>query len=338
MISKRVRQVITLATAAALVLANNVGDASTFAAFASEAKKATGAAAETAAETLAAAADSLMNKTDPAGASDKGSAREKAGIGSPDSLQEAEKSTPDTVEKPEASPDSLDKSGEKKLINDLPGGTADLGDVEFDPVYFDDGSYVEVSAPAGAFPEGTSLSVTQVMNDDILDAVREASSEENLTEDDLVAYDFNFYTDDQDHIEPEKEISVRFNDVALAGDTDAEVYHIDDEKADVAEKVEVQNSDLADDKVSVEISADSFSKYVMMRAPAKETGKTGFWIKGDNSGMTYDNLREAVNAATNGATVCMAGEFDDFAVRSAVVGKNITLEVAGNTTIERDTL
>jgi glucan-binding YG repeat protein len=67
---------------------------------------------------------------------------------------------------------------------------------------------------------------------------------------------------------------------------------------------------------------------------AGETEKTGFWIKGDNSGKTYDKLQDAVSAATKGATVCMAGEFDDSAVGSAVVVKNITLEVAGDTTIE----
>lgn len=56
------------------------------------------------------------------------------------------------------------------------------------------------------------------------------------------------------------------------------------------------------------------------------------WVN-DDTGTTFDTLSVAVDAAANGATVHMRGIFESTAVSNAVVGKGITLEIAGDTTI-----
>ena len=63
--------------------------------------------------------------------------------------------------------------------------------IDFGKISFEDGSSVAVSAPEGAFPEGTKLSVTTVPAGDVLDEMKEASGEEALTEENVAAYEFN---------------------------------------------------------------------------------------------------------------------------------------------------
>ncbi|WP_194609479.1 right-handed parallel beta-helix repeat-containing protein [Clostridium vitabionis] len=245
-----------------------------------------------------------------------------------------------TAEK-EASEGSLAKP-EIPLVNDLPANEhaaetpaaisgAEMPAVDFDPVVFGDGSRVVVSAPEGAFPAGVSLSVTRVMSDQILDALKTASGTDNLSEENAAAYDFDFYTEAEDHLEPQQEISVRFENLGLAGASRPEVYHLPDEDADDADRFAAKTDEGADGKISAEISTAEFSIYAVLRAPADETGR--FWIN-DASDKTYTKLQEAVIAASVGDTVHMKGRFDAEAVSGAAVDREITLEAAGNTSIE----
>lgn len=266
-----------------------------------------------------------------------GKKRETADAASPADLEGntveksgAEESARESASAHAASEGSLEEKG-IALIDDLHGTT--MPAVDFSPVFFDDGSSVIVSAPEGAFPEGVTMTVDPVMTDQLLDAVGQAAGISDLTEDQVAAYDFNFYAEDGAEIEPEREITVRFEDLALAGENAPVVYHLEDAYADRAERKHVEASDVEDGKLSAEIVTDEFSIYAILRAPAGNLPEGAFWI-GDDTAVTFGTLQEAVDAASEGDTIHMSGEIAAAAVTGAAVDKNITLDAAGDTTIE----
>ena len=206
--------------------------------------------------------------------------------------------------------------------------------IDFGKISFKDGSSVAVSAPEGAFPEGTKLSVTTVPAGDVLDEMKEASGEEVLTEENVAAYDFNFYTEKDgvrsDGIEPLKDIRVSFENPAIEGSSPIDVYHMDGESA--PQKLETEKtSEPSDDSAKTVIETSQFSTYVLMSVPAK-TADGPFWVD-DDTAVTYSTLAEAVAAANEGSTVHMSGAIDASAVSGSKVDKNITLDVAADTTI-----
>ena len=74
---------------------------------------------------------------------------------------------------------------------------------------------ITVDAPAGAFPKGTRLKVKKIRSSAVIDEIKEASGKKHITRSDIKAYDFNFYTDEEENIEPLKEISVRFTNLNI---------------------------------------------------------------------------------------------------------------------------
>jgi hypothetical protein len=116
---------------------------------------------------------------------------------------------------------------------------------------------VSISAPEGAFPKGTTVSVTPVslgssVENEVTDQVEESGKQAT----DLFAVDISFADADGNEIEPKKEISVQFVSDQLQGST-AEVYHVSDD-GDVTHAATKEDADAS----AVEISADSFSVYV----------------------------------------------------------------------------
>lgn len=96
-----------------------------------------------------------------------------------------------------------------------------------------------------------------------------------------------------------------------------EIEHSDDEAAD---------TDSNENTVPVVTAAQA-------PVPAAASEPDGpFWINDDTS-ISYTTLSEAVNAAADGSVVHMRGELGAEAVSDANVNKNITLDVAGDTTI-----
>jgi uncharacterized repeat protein (TIGR02543 family) len=168
--------------------------------------------------------------------------------------------------------------------------------------------------------------------------MKEASGEEALTEENVAAYEFNFYTEKDgvrsDGIEPLKDIRVSFENPAIEGSSPIDVYHVDEESA--PQKLETaETSEPSDDSAKTVIETAQFSTYVLMSAPAKADGP--FWIGNNSDGTAtyYSKLADAVAAAAAAgeSTVHMSGNMDATAVSGAVVSKNITLDVAGDTTI-----
>lgn len=187
---------------------------------------------------------------------------------------------------------------------------------------------VRIDAPEGAFPEGLRVNIKRVASEKIVDAIRDASGAEDVKPADVVAYDFDFYKDDEHHIEPEKEISVSFCNVSLGKDEKVSAYHLENEDAS-ADEVKVHD---VDEKTgSVALAAGDFSIYAIVSSPAAATdGK--IWI-GDDETTTYSTINDAVNAAGNGDTIHIKGKFGENGAAStgATISKNITLDIAGNT-------
>ncbi|MCI6638730.1 MAG: Cna B-type domain-containing protein, partial [Lachnospiraceae bacterium] len=138
----------------------------------------------------------------------------------------------------------------------------------------DGGTEISISTPEGAFPSGIQVSVTKVDSEQILSALKEASDNTDLTADQVVAYDFDFYLNNGEHnIEPQKEISVQFSMPQLKKDDSVTAYHLKDENS-VAEKEDV-TADVSAGTATLE--SGKFSIHALLLSAA-----------GNASGITID--------------------------------------------------
>ncbi|MDY2946149.1 MAG: Cna B-type domain-containing protein [Lachnospiraceae bacterium] len=76
----------------------------------------------------------------------------------------------------------------------------------------EDGTVIHVDAPEGAFPEGIQMTVTAVDPAEILDALRAASGDSDLTESDVSAYDFDFWMSGAAGIDEKIQSSAGYSD------------------------------------------------------------------------------------------------------------------------------
>lgn len=153
--------------------------------------------------------------------------------------------TEDVSESSEEAEETIEAGEESEEVNELPAydfGTFEAG-----------GMKVSISAPEGAFPEGTTVEVVAA-------SYSEEKLEGQLADDESVvdakAVDITFYNDGEE-IQPEKAIYVVFSDADLEGDNVA-VYH---EEKD-GEIVEVDATGTSADGAA--IMADSFSVYIVV--------------------------------------------------------------------------
>ena len=207
--------------------------------------------------------------------------------------------------------------------------------VDFDRISFSDGSSVQVSAPEGAFPEGVRLSASQVNSSEVIDVAKKASGDDTLTEANIAAYDFDFYLDDTHGIEPLKDITVTVDGMAVEGSDqarDLSLYHLqnNDSPAEAVDASAITVSAVDEKTADITFKAADFSIYLAVRRAPAANGP--FWIN-DITAVRYTTLKQAVEAAEEGNTIHMSGNMDASAVSGAVVGKNITLDVAADTTI-----
>jgi|GEM_PF-2538449 len=117
---------------------------------------------------------------------------------------------------------------------------------------------IYISAPEGAFPRGVKLSVTKVALSDADKQKLDEVVDSDQTIGDYVAFDIKFYDADDNEIQPNIPIEVRFElaaDNILAGAEELEVFHIKD-GAEPVEQIEDGSKDVV-------IEADSFSVYVV---------------------------------------------------------------------------
>ena len=117
---------------------------------------------------------------------------------------------------------------------------------------------VKVVAPAGTFPEGTTMKVTSVAKSEVRDAVEGAFADEV---NDFRAVDITFYADGKE-VHPEKEVSVKLTTSAFETSEDLNVVHIED-SGDASVMDLTNASDTA-----AQFKTDGFSVYVVV-----ETGE-----------------------------------------------------------------
>ncbi|MCI6795307.1 MAG: hypothetical protein MR581_04925, partial [Lachnospiraceae bacterium] len=159
-------------------------------------------------------------------------------------------------------------TGSDSGAGDKESGTGELCPAVVLNTKADDGTEINITAPEGAFPSGIQVSVTKVDAEKILAALQKASDNSDLTEDQVAAYDFDFYLEDGKHnIEPGKEISVQFSLPELKGDNSVSAYHLKDENSS-AEKEDV-TTDTASGVATLE--SEQFSIHVLLLSAAENT-------------------------------------------------------------------
>ncbi len=127
---------------------------------------------------------------------------------------------------------------------------------------------VAVSAPEGAFPEGTAMAVADVADDDTLENIEATVSEDFVEVKRVHAVDITFTDADGNEIEPLLPISVVMTVEEIEQDQDAVVVHVD--SAGETEVV-AQDQEAAAVQSEVAFSAESFSVYAVVVTQTIET-------------------------------------------------------------------
>lgn len=131
-----------------------------------------------------------------------------------------------------------------------------------------DGPTVKVNAPEGAFPQGIQVDIQKVDVDTIYDLLY--AQDETIKKDEVIALDFDFYTENLHHIEPKQKISITLQNLDLSKDKKATLYHLPDKNAK-PEKKELVTFDT--NKKLIIFESSSFSIYALILSPT-ETNET----------------------------------------------------------------
>lgn len=122
-----------------------------------------------------------------------------------------------------------------------------------------DGPTVKIKALQGAFPEGIQVAIQKVDVNTIYDLLY--AQDKTIQKKDIIALDFDFYKENQHHIEPKQKISITVEDLDVSKDTKASLYHMDNETA-IPEKEEIQSLDADNGKMTFE--SDTFSIHALV--------------------------------------------------------------------------
>lgn len=131
-----------------------------------------------------------------------------------------------------------------------------------------DGPTVQVNAPEGAFPQGIQVDIQKVDVNTIYDLLH--AQDETIKKEEVIALDFDFYTENLHHIEPKQKISITLQNLDLSKDTKATLYHLPDKNAK-PEKKELVTFD--SNKKLITFESSSFSIYALILSPT-ETNET----------------------------------------------------------------
>lgn len=127
----------------------------------------------------------------------------------------------------------------------------------------DDGTAIKVNAPEGAFPSGTQVTVTKVESASVLGAIQIVSSDESMTADQIHAYDFDFYTDENNHdIEPQTAVNVQIALADLGLHDPVSAYHMASTDSAEAEQVSVISNEEGTTVVSLDSAQFSMHAFV----------------------------------------------------------------------------
>ncbi|MBQ9156753.1 MAG: hypothetical protein IJ137_08230 [Eubacterium sp.] len=125
-------------------------------------------------------------------------------------------------------------------------------------IYGRDRIDVKVSAPAGAFPEGTTMKAVAVMDESIVDSIAQAV-DGSVTK--IRALDITFYDADGNMVEPAEPVQVTLSSELIAREeSEPQIVHLDEEEG--ARLIDQMEPEETGENVTFE--ADSFSIYALV--------------------------------------------------------------------------
>ena len=191
------------------------------------------------------------------------------------------------------------------------------------------GISVDIEASYDAFPEGTSLSVSDVDASIVIDNVNDQIPDD-INVDDAVAVDISFYDSEGNEIQPceGSYVGVRISlpvDMELEGD-DLKLIHMDDEGI----ATEIEDADITSS--DAQFTAEGFSIYVLTSVGERDKDKVHAYIEGagvnerfDNNGF-IDNSDEQRYKVMKGETFTLIGKSADTAnLTFSVSNSNISI-------------
>ena len=188
------------------------------------------------------------------------------------------------------------------------------------------GNTVTIDAPESALPKDIKVEVTSVDADKMLNALKDATDDQELTADDVVAYDFDFYTDEEHHnIEPKKEITVSVKISDLDKDDEISAFHLND--ADSEAKKEDVKSDPENGTVILE--SDQFTIHAFVRRNAPEA-ISAIYLNGQNG----DDSKDGTTAKNAVKTFAKAKELATENQNITTIYITGTVNVSGEVTLK----
>ncbi len=132
--------------------------------------------------------------------------------------------------------------------------------------YISDTISVFVTAPSEAFPQGTTMKVTPMTADEVMDSVNDAL-DSNTKAKNVVAVDIKFFDVDGNEIQPACDIKVSMVSGMIKDAENTEVVHIDNEGKGTL----VDQSDEDSDEDEIIFETKDFSPYVVVETETIET-------------------------------------------------------------------
>ncbi len=144
---------------------------------------------------------------------------------------------------------------------------ASMPEMSFEQKEETTGITVSVKAEAGTFPEGTTMKLSQVEDQSILEDAKQASELQNPS---AVAVDITFRDPDGNIIEPQKQIRVTMTSDVIRQAESVDVVHVPDQAEDTSTAVvdQVPDQNLSEEEKPAEdqvvFDADQFSVYAIV--------------------------------------------------------------------------
>lgn len=174
---------------------------------------------------------------------------------------------------------------------------ASMPEMSFEQKEETTGITVSVKAEAGTFPEGTTMELSPVEDQSILEDAKEASELQNPS---AVAVDITFRDPEGTLIEPQKQIRVTMTSEVIRQAESVDVVHVPDqtEEASTAVVDQVPDQNLSEEEKPSEdqvvFDADQFSVYAIVYTVDFTYNGFSFTMPGNGS-ILLSNLAEKLN-------------------------------------------
>ncbi|MBP5266670.1 MAG: hypothetical protein J6Z06_07610, partial [Lachnospiraceae bacterium] len=212
-------------------------------------------------------------------------------------LQLTEEVEPEDAATPEETPDAVveEETEEEPAVEEEEEEVEEIEEESYPAVSFDaktsSGVRVTISAPEGAFPEGTTVTVTDVTNADTIARIEGTAGDDKIVTA-VVAVDITFRDATGKEIEPARAITVNIIPATALEGSNFSVVHVEDNGT--ATTVEDKGASAN----GATFDADSFSEYALMATTdaanepntiTKTWGDDAFTISGTSGSSTWSS-------------------------------------------------